>query len=296
MRAARQALCPPGLSLGRSALRADSAAVLGLGSRRETRCVHCVHYAQTVATSQSTKRASRADPNLRSSPPHISPRRAAPGARQLWCQLQQVPLTVQQRRVRAGQGRAWRAERTRTVRWAVLAWRGRPLARRGLQGRAAQTRGRAQRVSLTDSPRLSERSERRERSEFRGGRETEQASPDAAVPVDRLRLASGLLARAGAACKDQGSRRNAPTASVKRPACPGPPLPRRRGMHWPTAPREGSLVQLHAADRLNHADPPSSSSASPRGRARALRSSASATRHRRSTSASASAPSSRPAH
>ena len=52
-----------GLMLGRSALCADSAAVLGLGSRRTTRYVRCAHCAQTAAASQSTKRAARADPS-----------------------------------------------------------------------------------------------------------------------------------------------------------------------------------------------------------------------------------------
>ena len=48
--------------LGRSALQADSAAVLGLGSRRITRCVRCALCARTDAASQFTMRAARADP------------------------------------------------------------------------------------------------------------------------------------------------------------------------------------------------------------------------------------------
>src|SRR5664280_2052120 len=50
-----------GRRLRRSALRADSAAMLGLRSRRETRCVRVAHCAQTVATSQLWMRAARAD-------------------------------------------------------------------------------------------------------------------------------------------------------------------------------------------------------------------------------------------
>ena len=51
-----------GLMLGRSALCADSTAMLGPGSRRITRCVRCAHCARTDAASQLTKRAARADP------------------------------------------------------------------------------------------------------------------------------------------------------------------------------------------------------------------------------------------
>ncbi len=48
--------------LGRSALRTDCTAMLGLGSRRRTHCAHCVRFVQTAATSQSWMRAARADP------------------------------------------------------------------------------------------------------------------------------------------------------------------------------------------------------------------------------------------
>jgi len=51
--------------VGWSALCADCAAVLGLGSRRTTRFVRCALCAQTRAASQSTKRAARADPRPR---------------------------------------------------------------------------------------------------------------------------------------------------------------------------------------------------------------------------------------
>ena len=51
-----------GLMLWRSALRADSTAMLDPRSRRRTHCVRFVLSVQTTATSQSTKRAARADP------------------------------------------------------------------------------------------------------------------------------------------------------------------------------------------------------------------------------------------
>jgi len=41
-----------GLMMWRSALRSDSAVLLGLRARRETRCAHCVRFAQTVSASQ----------------------------------------------------------------------------------------------------------------------------------------------------------------------------------------------------------------------------------------------------
>ena len=53
---------PRGL-VGRSALRADSAAMLASGSHRRTRTAHCVRSARTTAASQLTKRAARADPD-----------------------------------------------------------------------------------------------------------------------------------------------------------------------------------------------------------------------------------------
>ncbi len=46
-----------GLMVGRSALQADSTAMLGLRSRRRTRCAHCVRFARTAAASQMWKRA-----------------------------------------------------------------------------------------------------------------------------------------------------------------------------------------------------------------------------------------------
>ena len=50
-----------GLILGRSPLRSDCTAVLGLRSRRRTHCVRFALFVQTTSTSQSTKRAARAD-------------------------------------------------------------------------------------------------------------------------------------------------------------------------------------------------------------------------------------------
>ncbi len=60
--------------LWRSALRADSAVVLGLQSHRRTRFVRFALCAQTTATSQSTKRAARAD----WSPPLLAATEIAP--------------------------------------------------------------------------------------------------------------------------------------------------------------------------------------------------------------------------
>ena len=59
-RAARAAR--PGLAVWRSALCADFAAVLGLGSRRRTHYAPWGRFVQTAAASQITKRALRADP------------------------------------------------------------------------------------------------------------------------------------------------------------------------------------------------------------------------------------------
>jgi len=51
-----------GLMLERSALRADCTALLGSGSRRRTHYASFARSVQTTAASQTTKRASRADP------------------------------------------------------------------------------------------------------------------------------------------------------------------------------------------------------------------------------------------
>jgi hypothetical protein len=109
-------------------------------------------------------------PALRCSPPPKSPPPGSPcrEAHGGWCSLQTPPRWLQ-RRVRAGCGA--------------------PLRRRGAQG----SWPRAQRALPSDSSRLSERSERIERSEFCDG------------PRDRA---------------PQGSRSAAPTASVKRRGLP----------------------------------------------------------------------------
>ena len=104
--------------------------------------------------------------------PTNRPRRAAPGALLRRCLLPHMPPAVQQRRVRAG-------------------W-GAPGRRRASQGSWPRAAGA---LRSSDSPRLFERSERSERSEFRGGPRAREA---------------------------QGSRRAAPAASVKRPGLPGP--------------------------------------------------------------------------
>jgi hypothetical protein len=48
---------PPRAEVRRSALRADSAALLGLGARRATHCANCVRSVRTSSPSMTTKRA-----------------------------------------------------------------------------------------------------------------------------------------------------------------------------------------------------------------------------------------------
>ena len=84
------------LRLRRSALRADSPAVLGLRSRRITRYVRCAHCAQTDAASQKWKRALQRAPTaaLRSS----APQSRCAAARPCLCEA----ATLQNRQARAG--------------------------------------------------------------------------------------------------------------------------------------------------------------------------------------------------
>ncbi len=56
----RQAVPLAGAGMGRSALQADSPALLDLRAHGKTRYVRCANAAQTVAVSQSTMRAARA--------------------------------------------------------------------------------------------------------------------------------------------------------------------------------------------------------------------------------------------
>jgi hypothetical protein len=145
------------------------------GRARITRCANCVRSAQTVCASQMWMRALRARlaRALRCSPTQKSPLPGAPcrDGHRLWLSSR-TPPPVPQRTVRAaGRAHMERRARTRTVRGTVLAWRAAgPPARRGLQGRAPQgSWPRAQRAPTSDSPHVSERSERSSRSELCGG-------------------------------------------------------------------------------------------------------------------------------
>ena len=166
-------------SLGRScAERADCPAVLGLAPRRGTHCVRCALYARTTATRMLTSRAARegARPGLAG--------RAGPVAQPLARHKQSTGVFVSGARLlgapegappaaptrlcsQASGVRVVGARTTEQQRPSLAAGgtrRGRFLGRRGTQpwGR------RAQRASLSFWPRLSERRERSERSEFRG--------------------------------------------------------------------------------------------------------------------------------
>ena len=175
-----------GLMLWRSALRADSTAMLAPRSRRRTHCVRCAHSVRTTAPSQSTKRASRADPGPGFSSPQKSPppgtaRRADP----LVLFPQEAPACPQ-RRVRAD--------------------RGAPLGRREAQG----SWPRAKRESSTDSSQLSERSERSERSEFCDGAARPSIAGQSARSADRpsqaLRAARTRLCRTDVRAQSGRSR------------------------------------------------------------------------------------------
>jgi hypothetical protein len=155
-------------SLGRSgAERADCTAVLGLAARRGTRCAPCRRSAQTAATKVLTNalRAGRKPcaPRRPRGAPHPAPtglgrrafggggfRRSASGGFEC-CWLARVPKVL--------------------LHFATPERRGRrcPVVAISAARRGAQTPGRcAQRTSTSNSPRLSERSARRARSEFLG--------------------------------------------------------------------------------------------------------------------------------
>ena len=141
-----------GLMLGRSALRSDSAAMLGLGSRRRTRYVRFALCAQTAAPSQLTKRAARADP----SPALLAAPEIAPAGHRL------------PRRAPCGGLRA--VEHQRFGKGAGGRAGGAPVRSREASPGPNRARGpRAQRASCSDSARLFERSSRSERSEFGAG-------------------------------------------------------------------------------------------------------------------------------
>ena len=85
-----------------SALRADSAVVLSLRSRRGTHFAPCGRYVQTIATSQSLMRAARADLRLPFlATPEIAPTGYHPPLIQQWWRFVRMPPQCLQRWVRA---------------------------------------------------------------------------------------------------------------------------------------------------------------------------------------------------
>ena len=149
----RQRRVRPGrsASLVRSVLRPTALRCSVLRPRRGTRCVRCALYAQTAATRVLTSRAAReaASPALLG-----APEGAPPAAPTRLCSQASGVLAVGARTT----------EHQRPSLAAGGTRRGRFLGRRGTQPRGR----RAQRASLSFWPRLSERRERSERSEFRG--------------------------------------------------------------------------------------------------------------------------------
>ena len=217
-------------SARRSALRADSPAVLGHVARRGTRSVRCAHCARTAATSQTTKRAARAATRpafLGASQGALRTAQGAPLRTRHGSATKSMPPLSAKAGRRSKSGAALRlaacglrprhstAYRVQLRHAGVLvACHHGVLAAGGIRRgrfvgrREAQERGRrAQRASWSDSPRLFERSERSERSEFRGAtplRDGMDASPFLPSPQRRFGRAAGKGA----------SRRTASSAKV----------------------------------------------------------------------------------
>jgi hypothetical protein len=156
--------------VGRSSLRADCTAVLGLGSCRQTHSAHFVRYAQTDGDkSDNEARCARR-------PQSCAPRRptnrppAGTACREVQRRLSASKGTTVVAMSRAGRcGRACEAPRS-----------------------AGLVAARASALRNLTSPRLFERSERSERSEFAAGHETEYFARTQTVPADCLCLAKGL--------------------------------------------------------------------------------------------------------
>ncbi len=134
--------CAPGCARG--ALRCSKS-----GPRRKTHCVRVAHSVQTVAPSQSTRRASARGPTLLCSSAWHRGNSKQPNSQQP--NTQQTGLTSSLPFSAAGCS-AVRAAAPMRCREAQLGWAARASAR-----------------SPTDSAQLSERSEQRERSEFWAG-------------------------------------------------------------------------------------------------------------------------------
>jgi len=196
----------------RSALCADSLALLARWSRRLTRYAHCVSCAQTGAASQLTMRAGARRP------PRCAAQRLSQPARPL-------PPVAQGPRWRSVLG----AERHRCCHKAAC---GQPLRRVG----AAEERrpcGRArQRASTTDSRRLFERSSRSERSELSRG------------PQGRAPQGSPRAARAGDVAPQRLPARGfAAPASTRAMSAPGRMLPNANAV----APLAWSIVRTQTS-------------------------------------------------
>ena len=164
---------------GRSALRADCAAMLAPGSRRRTRFAHLRFAAlRQAAASMRTMRASRADPDAAllaalHGPAPWPPLPREPGqssALRPVCTLRNQPSAGVPARRRGG-------------------WGG-PVAHVGVAEERRASGLRAKRASSSDSPPVSERSERSERSEFGGGARSPSTAGQSARRADRPRRAT----------------------------------------------------------------------------------------------------------
>jgi hypothetical protein len=178
-RQSRRQVCA-GARMRRPALRADSPAVLGLVARRETRFAHCVRSARAIATSMRTKRAARAatSPALLGAA-YVAADAHPPAALLMHRSRRRHTPIVTARGAVPGGSDLWGGEKRRL-----------------------EAGTRAARASTSDSPRLFQRNERSEWSEFRGA-------------------ASGRAS--------QRSRPSRPTATVGAPAgCRSPRRPNRR--------------------------------------------------------------------
>jgi len=167
----------------RSVLRTDCPVLLASGSRGETRCARCASFARTVAASQTTMRAARADPDaaLRGAADSAAPRpacaaaarsgrpaRPARSARSAWLRPAGARSENSAFGAREADGDGALERRNAAGKGA-----GRPLPACLCAAEKRSSAGRrAQRASSSDSPRLSERSSRSERSEFRGAAAT----------------------------------------------------------------------------------------------------------------------------
>jgi hypothetical protein len=168
-----------GLMLKRSALRADSAAVLGFGRCRTTHFAHCVRSVQTGCGMSVVEAREYARPTKPCAPRRFKNR---PPPNRLTAFRSTTVVLCPSTNALARKG------------VLGLAAAGR-VKRRGAQGFRPRAYSRA---STTDSPQVFERSERSERSEFCGGPKARapQGSREATASVGALRPARARLCRA----------------------------------------------------------------------------------------------------